>query len=104
MMKIVKHFCPSLGSYSEFEELLDKEFSLVLSIKNFQITNHEAYMTLYQENQQPFSLTASVDPSKFYGNQKSEWVFANIPMKVLLTSNLCLIINIIEKRRSKTNS
>ena len=61
IMKIIKSFSPALTTYTEFEELLDKEFSLVFTVKNLNLCrDHEAFLTLYQENSQPFSLTASL--------------------------------------------
>ena len=47
MMKIVKNFCPLLANCTEFEVLLEKEFSLIFTIKNINLNNHEAYITLF---------------------------------------------------------
>ncbi|CDW89623.1 dedicator of cytokinesis protein 2 [Stylonychia lemnae] len=106
MLKLVKNFCPSLCATTNFDldEMLDKEFSLIFSIKCINISNHEIFLTMYQENGQPYSLTAFMDASRILNGQQAEYVFLNISMRSLLSNNLAIIVNVVEKRRSKSQS
>eukprot|EP00347_Sterkiella_histriomuscorum_P008264 403345746 len=66
MLKILKNFSPTLASGVNFDmdEVLDKEFALIFSIKNINISNHELFFTIYSDNNQPCSLTAQLDTSR----------------------------------------
>ena len=48
----------------DLDEILEKEFCLVLSIKSLNITNYELQFTIYQENSYPYSMTSVLDASK----------------------------------------
>jgi len=43
-----------------------------------------------------------MDASKIFSGQKAEFVFINVSMRALLTNNLAVIVNVVEKRKSKS--
>ena len=97
MMRIIRNFCPSLASYTEFEQLLEKTFTLVFTVKKMNLDGHQAQISLYQDNGVPFSLSATV-------SEDGSWVFPNIPLKTIMSANMAVIISVIESRKSKVIS
>ncbi len=62
------------------------------------IPDHELQLTLYLENGNPFSLTAGFDTNTFAIGYHKDFIFTGLNLKTLLTYNVGLIINLVEKK------
>lgn len=61
MIKILNEFYADLPPFTNVEEVMDLELTLVLKMKYTPLDKHEVVMTLYAENGYPFSLTVNYD-------------------------------------------
>lgn len=103
MIKILNEFYSDMPPFTNVEEVMDMELTLVLKMKSIPLDKHEVVMTLYYENGLPFSLTVNYDMKQIQELkfQDQTFCYVRIPLRTLMLNNLALLIKVVEKRRGK---
>jgi hypothetical protein len=99
MINLIKGFNPSFPTFTSIDEIMDTEFTFTLKMKSALSPAFELQFTLFHDNSRPFSMTSIYDHNQSISAQQDQcFFFVNIPMKAIMTSNLALIVKVIEKR------